>query len=634
MSLFRRFSVVSFLFFFFVSDPQAATQERPALIQVEITSLEQFQNLLVLGLDVIDVQPGKFAEILVSDADMQILSQAGYKYKIIQQDMVAHLKAGLSGQADMGGYHTMDEIYAAMDSIHSENPSITSARESVGYTIQGRVIYAMKISDNPEIDEDEPEVFYNSLTHAREPMGMEVLLYFMRYLTNNYGFDTRVDSIVNNREIWFIPLVNPDGYEFNNLTVPEGGGLWRKNRRNNGGGIFGVDLNRNFGHKWGLNDIGSSPTPSSEIYRGTGPFSEPETQAIRNFVLSHDLVITINYHTYGYLLLYSWGYTPFHPPDRLVFEMVAEAATVVNNYTWGPSHSTLYATNGGVNDWMYGEQSSKKKIISFLPEVGFDFWPPEEFIPSDCSDNLEANLYLSEIAGYLYNRSFRCLKVEPIYIDAELIYMDSTEMLLKVVNQDSTSPVTLLATDHDSSYYPLAVSAWEEVSSEKNSLSAKNGNSVSKNSANKFEFNTVPDWLKITPESSAVVLSNDSITFTLKLTTSSLNNVNKIYDGEIVIASYNNRMSGTQDTTIIPVKFQVRRLCLAKTGDVTGDNTYNLQDVISLVNIVFKGASKPSPDCRADANADTKINLSDLIFLVNKIFKGGPNPPVIGFCCL
>jgi murein tripeptide amidase MpaA len=97
-------------------------------------------------------------------------------------------------------------------------------------------------------------------------------MYYMWYLLENYGTDPEATYLVDNREMYFVPCFNPDGYEYNRQTDPNGGGMWRKNRRNNGGS-YGVDLNRNFGYMWGYDDLGSSPIPSSETYRGPSAFS-------------------------------------------------------------------------------------------------------------------------------------------------------------------------------------------------------------------------------------------------------------------------------------------------------------------------------------------------------------------------
>src|SRR5690606_22160109 len=150
---------------------------------------------------------------------------------------------------------------------------------------QNRPIYMVKISDNPDLNEDEPRVLYTAMHHAREPQSMMTLIYFMYYLLENYNSDPSVKYLVDNRELYFIPIVNPDGYEYNRQTSPGGGGMWRKNRRNNGSS-YGVDLNRNYGPMayWNAPGGGSSTSPSSDTYRGTAPFSEPEISSIKDFL--------------------------------------------------------------------------------------------------------------------------------------------------------------------------------------------------------------------------------------------------------------------------------------------------------------------------------------------------------------
>ena len=144
----------------------------------------------------------------------------------------------------------------------------------------------VKISNNPDVNEDKPEILYTALHHAREPMGMMQMIYYMYYLLENYGTDPEVTYLVNNREMYFIPVVNPDGYEYNRQTDPNGGGMWKKNRRKNDDGTYGVDLNRNYGPYiyWNAPNGGSSINPATDLYRGASPFSESETSAIRDFL--------------------------------------------------------------------------------------------------------------------------------------------------------------------------------------------------------------------------------------------------------------------------------------------------------------------------------------------------------------
>ena len=308
----------------------------------------------------------------------------------------------------MGGYYTLDEVYDRLDLMYSSYPNIITQKFPIGTTIEGRPIYAVKISDNPNIEENEPQVFYNALTHAREPAGMMSVMYYMFYLLENYGTDPEVSFLVDNREIYFVPVTNPDGYEYNHITDPDGGGMWRKNKQdNNNNGIFetsqdGVDLNRNYGYEWGYDDIGSSPDPDDALYRGTAPFSEPETQTVRDFCNSKNFKTALNYHTYSNLLLYSWGYINDPTPDDNIFAEYGADMTQYNNYTFGQSPLVLYEVNGSADDWMYGEQTAKQKIFAMTPEVGGSsdgFWPAQSRIFPLAEENLYPNLYYTWVAG-------------------------------------------------------------------------------------------------------------------------------------------------------------------------------------------------------------------------------------------
>jgi len=154
----------------------------------------------------------------------------------------------------MQGNYTWDELNDRFDELLDDYPHIISNRIVIGQSIENRDIWAFKVSDNPNVDENEPEVLYTSLTHAREPVGMMNLFYFIQHLAEKYEVDNEVTFLVNNREMWFIPVVNPDGYVYNEIIEPDGGGMHRKNRldTNCGDGTNrGVDLNRNYSYGWG-----------------------------------------------------------------------------------------------------------------------------------------------------------------------------------------------------------------------------------------------------------------------------------------------------------------------------------------------------------------------------------------------
>lgn len=302
-------------------------------------------------------------------------------------------------QGSMGGFYTLSEMYAELDSMAILYPNLITTRQPVSAdtTFEGRQLFFVKISDNPNLNEPEPQVYYSALHHAREPLGMQQLIYYMWYLLENYTTNSEAQYIVDNTELYFIPCVNPDGYFYNETTDPAGGGLWRKNRRDNLDGTFGVDLNRNYSVSWGYDDTGSSPNSSSDVYRGSAPASEPEIQMINNFANAHQFKTALDFHTYGNLLIYPWGYIPdFECPDSNIFRSLAINYTQYNKYRYGtPNQTVNYAVNGGSVDWMYGEQTSKPKIFDFTPECGYSFWPAQ----SDIIDIIQGAIYMDVMSA-------------------------------------------------------------------------------------------------------------------------------------------------------------------------------------------------------------------------------------------
>lgn len=306
----------------------------------------------------------------------------------------------------MGGFFTYEEFLSHLDDMAASYPNLITAKAPIDtfLTHENRPIYWLKISDNPQVNESEPEVLYTAIHHAREPESLSQLIFFMYYILENYGSDDEVTHLVDNTEMYFIPMINPDGYVRNQTTNSNGGGMWRKNRRDNGDGTRGVDLNRNYGYNWGLNDAGSSPTTSSETYRGTAAFSEPETRAVKWLCDQNDFRIAMNYHAFGNYLIYPWGFQeqPLSP-DSLEFIAFAEQMTRDNNYFYGTGFQTVgYSTNGDSDDWMYGEQTSKAKILSMTPEVGNQddgFWPEQSRIIPLAEDNVLPNLMTAHFGG-------------------------------------------------------------------------------------------------------------------------------------------------------------------------------------------------------------------------------------------
>ncbi|UCE81099.1 MAG: PKD domain-containing protein [Methanobacteriota archaeon] len=272
-----------------------------------------------------------------------------------------------------------------------------------------RDIIAIKISDNVETDEDEPEILVMALHHAREWPTSEIATQLIENLTMLYGSDPRISWLVDNREIWIIPVVNPDGLDFS-LSDPANED-WRKNRRNNGDGTYGVDLNRNYNGsqngdplgEWG--GAGTSNETWQSTYCGEYPFSEPETQAIRDLTLNHSFVVALDLHTYGDLVMWPWGYTANATPDDIDLVRIGNEMAALNGYVADQSIG-LYPTTGDSLDWLYGGAD----VFSFLFEVGGNpdgFHPyAEEVVLGQIAENIPPALLLIEVAGDRHDRQF------------------------------------------------------------------------------------------------------------------------------------------------------------------------------------------------------------------------------------
>jgi murein tripeptide amidase MpaA len=355
----------------------------PALAEVELMHIEKAQ----------------YVSLLARNAELAALRKAGIPFTIEIEDLEAHYAAAATGP-NFGVFHTYSETIDALDLLHAAYPGITTARRSLGSTWHGNTIWAMKISDHPDLEEpDEPEVLFDGLHHAYEPMNVEVLLSFMQHLCENYGVDPELTALVDSRQVWFVPIVNPDGYLYIESTHPNGGGMWRKNRRDDLGPCIGVDNNRNYPFQWG-NDNGSSPDPCSDNYRGPAPASELENQALMNLMREHRFVTHNSYHTPAGMVLFPWGYTTAHSPDDAIFRQMAAEMARDSGDPVGQPPELLILVSGAFLDWSYGEQIEKPKAFCFTTEIGGSgFWPGESEVPGLIAENLHSNLLLVQAAG-------------------------------------------------------------------------------------------------------------------------------------------------------------------------------------------------------------------------------------------
>lgn len=326
------------------------------------------------------------------------LRSRGFRVDVLIPDLEAHYVSRMSRERDYGVWHTYAEMIVEMNAIHAEFPHLTTAPASIGETHEGRHLWAMKVAINPYQQTDKPEVLIDGTHHAREIMALEIPLHFIRYLCENHETDPVIRFIVENRQVWFVPMVNPDGFVYNQTTNPNGGGMWRKNRRNNeGSSCYGVDLNRNYPFEWV--GPGSSTNPCNDTYRGPWAGSEPEVAALVDFINAREFVTWQTYHSYGNWMLYPWGYTTNATPDAALFHAMAVEMTLENGYVPGQISHLLYGVNGGSIDWGYGATQERPKIFTFCAEVGSAFWPAQNETESLIAENIWSNIYLCLVAG-------------------------------------------------------------------------------------------------------------------------------------------------------------------------------------------------------------------------------------------
>jgi len=279
-------------------------------------------------------------------------------------------------------YHTFAEINTYLDGLVAAFPTLIS-KITIGTSIEGRPIHGMRIT-GPGAPPARPVIIYNGGQHAREWISPATMMYIADQLANGYGPDSRITTLLDNVEFVIIPVTNPDGYEHTWNSYR----LWRKNRRDNGDGTFGVDLNRNWSYLWG--GEGSSGFTDDDIYRGTAPFSEPETTALSTFANNEpNLVAHIDWHSYSQLILYPFGGEVALPPEpdntffaNLSQDMSDEIMSVHAEYYQPIASYQLYVAAGDSTDWFYGTRGVFSWTIELRPTSsvpGFQL-PPDQII--------------------------------------------------------------------------------------------------------------------------------------------------------------------------------------------------------------------------------------------------------------
>ncbi|GAA2633658.1 M14 family metallopeptidase [Paractinoplanes durhamensis] len=381
-----------------VAEPQPAQYE-----VYDVRTQAQLDRIARSGAAIDDVEH-QVVTVTAADTEVRTLRRQGFLVQPILQTY--------DFPASDAAYHNYAEIITEVNDVVTKYPAIAS-KKVLGKSYEGRDIVAVKISDNVGTDEAEPEVLYDANHHAREHLTVEMAVYLLHLYTDNYTSDARIKSIVDSREIWIIPTVNPDGSEYDVATGSYRS--WRKNRQpNSGASAVGTDLNRNYSYKWGCCG-GSSGTASSATYRGKAAFSAPETVVLRDFVASRvvggvqQIKATMDFHTYAELILWPYGYTTaatatgMTADDANAFQTLGEQMAATNNYTPEQS-SDLYITDGGLLDWLWATYKIFAYTFEMYPTSAGQggFYPPASVINRETARNKDAALILAEVADCPY----------------------------------------------------------------------------------------------------------------------------------------------------------------------------------------------------------------------------------------
>lgn len=382
----------------------AIAQAKYHLVKVFLNNDLDLQKLLSLSLDMESAIDGKNEiSIIVNDSEKEALAKSGLKFDVLIEDYENYLTNNIKENekklqeetpqgfefGSMGGFYTLEEIFNQFDNLCNTNYFVD--KKTIGYSWENRPIVAYCFGSK---DTTKPEVLITALHHSREPATVTTIVYFLQTLFNSATFgEPEAIHLLENRRIWVIPVLNPDGYLFNQVRYPNGGGMWRKNRRPINEKDTGVDLNRNYGpyEFWNANNNGSSTNPSNETYRGPAPFSEPEIVALRNFCLTRNFRLALNYHTYGGMLIYPYSALPYETPDSNWYRTFGIYIQPLTSYYFGTDRQTVgYPTRGSSDDWLYTPDSAKGKVLAFSPEASYQFdgfWPKKERIVPIAKEN-------------------------------------------------------------------------------------------------------------------------------------------------------------------------------------------------------------------------------------------------------
>lgn len=385
------------------------------VVRIEEPASSLVKDFIEAGYDIASYVPGVYLDLVVTHKEKAELISLGYQLIVTQtEEMIRNNLQSKTRTID--GYRTYDDVLSELEQITDDYPEITrlyNIGDTWGkiYTDDGNDYYedyyldiwALKLTQHPDSLSGKPAVFYLGGHHAREPLSVEVPMDFLNLLLEGYGEDEDITFLIDNTEIWFLPLSNPDGHKvvLDMLDV-----WWRKNIRDNnengrfdtsfdyGSGIDGVDVNRNFDFEWRADNRNTRAT-----YPGPAAGSEPEVKVFKELMAEVHFVAGISYHTYGEMVLYPYGYAVgCRAPDHDILKDLSDdmAATIPrlnsdNTYrSW--QSLDLYPARGVLDDYAYG----KYGIFCYTIEMATEFIPSPEIAAQISEDNMEAAMILLE----------------------------------------------------------------------------------------------------------------------------------------------------------------------------------------------------------------------------------------------
>ncbi len=424
---------------------------REMLVRVFVDSYTELKPLGLKTINPAGVRYGEYYDIILTEQEYYAnLIPSGLPYEVIYEDLTS------VKQLERGSYHSYAQVVQLMRNMAQTYSNICRF-DSVGQTYYGEWIYCVIISDNPGVeDPTEPDVLIMGCHHAREWATVEVPLFFADSLTKAYSSNSSIQAMVNSREIWVIPVVNVDGY---NYDYPSHN-MWRKNRQPYAG-YTGTDPNRTYngccnGDRYG--DWGSIPYysavthhPNNDLYcgpHGDGPDgnSAPCDDAIVQLVKSHEFNYTESYHSYGELVLWSWGYTSSNPPNNsYLVSYGSNKANLIHRlgsgYYTPQQASSLYPTSGDTDGWIYGwyHYVNGTNCISFTTEVGTSFYQSVSDLDYICRQNFKGFFYMLQETENIRN-NLDCEVPAPVIALLDTSYTGDYTVSWSPLNQEHNNP--------------------------------------------------------------------------------------------------------------------------------------------------------------------------------------------------